>query len=49
MKRYEVLKNLHNINEMTDHEIEINKEFIRQTAIAAYSLIKQKYKPKEKG
>ncbi|MDY0395393.1 hypothetical protein ACFSMW_13360 [Virgibacillus halophilus] len=43
MKRYEVLESLDSITGMTDEDIKINPVFIRETAIAAYSLIKQKY------
>ena len=37
MKRYEAMRNLASISEMTDHELSINTEYIRKTASAAYS------------
>ncbi len=37
MKRYETMRNLASISEMTDHELSINTEYIRKTASAAYS------------
>lgn len=40
MKKREVLSALDDITEMTDHEIQINSEFIRKTALAAYSVLK---------
>ncbi|TQI66768.1 hypothetical protein [Clostridium sp. KNHs216] len=40
MKRHEVLKYLDDIFEMSDHEIAINPDLIRETSLAAYSLIK---------
>lgn len=39
MKRYEAMRNLASISEMTDHELSINTEYIRKTASAAYSLL----------
>lgn len=42
MKKNEVLKALDNISEMNDDDIKIdrNADYIRKTAIEAYSLIK---------
>lgn len=37
MKRYEAMRNLASISEMTDHELSINTEYIRKMASAAYS------------
>ncbi|MEK5166016.1 hypothetical protein NYE69_27220 [Paenibacillus sp. FSL R5-0527] len=41
MKRYEVLSALDRITEMTDKEVQLNAEWIKSVALAAYSLIKQ--------
>lgn len=41
MKRFEVLHNLDHIIDMDDKSLIINGPMIRQTALAAYSLIKQ--------
>ena len=41
MKKHEIKDALDRINEMTDHEIAINAEYIREVALAAYGLIKQ--------
>lgn len=41
MKRSEVLKSLDRIFDMSDEEIFSNTGMIRQTALAAYSLIKR--------
>lgn len=45
VKKYEVLKALDEITEMSDEEMAINQEWIRKVANSAYSLVKQKYKP----
>ncbi|MBR3796011.1 MAG: hypothetical protein IKK34_08285 [Clostridia bacterium] len=37
MKRYEAMRALSSIEDMSDHEISINAEFIRKTASAAIS------------
>lgn len=49
MKRHEVLKYLDDIFEMSDHEIAINPALIRETSLAAFSLIKQPVKKKLRG
>lgn len=48
MKKHEVLRALDNITEMSDQELFINADYIRTTALAAYSLIKQKYNKKSR-
>ncbi len=47
MKRYEVLSALDRITEMSDKEVQLNTEWIKSVAQAAYCLIKQN--PTKKG
>lgn len=42
MKKHEVLRALDRIYEMSDAEIQINRDWIRAVALAAYGLIKQR-------
>lgn len=45
MEKYEVLAALDRIREMSDEEIKLNHEYIKNVSTAAYGLIKQ-IKPK---
>lgn len=48
MKKHEVLSALDRITEMSDDELQFNRDYIRKVAWAAYGLIKQKSKLKER-